>query len=140
MSGATALLRKYLPNANVGANYAPLTYSPESYIRAAYMYPVNKAVTMFRKGAMTLPWGEDYSWQSPIGTQQMSLILLDLFRAGTRGATTPQTSQTMFYTMAHAPGNTATSWRRNFYGASLRLAVLLAVCASLAPQCTRVLN
>ena len=39
---------------------------------------------MFRKGAMTLPWGEDYSWQSPIGTQQMSLILLDLFRAGTR--------------------------------------------------------
>jgi len=39
MSGATALLRKYLPNANIGANYAPLTYSSYGFIRAAYMYP-----------------------------------------------------------------------------------------------------
>lgn len=31
---------------------------------------------------MTLPWSEDYTWQSPIGTQQMTTILHDLNRAG----------------------------------------------------------
>ena len=45
----------------------------------------------------------------------MTTALLDLFRAGIRGQTTKQQSQVMIYTLAHAPGNTATSWRRNFY-------------------------
>jgi hypothetical protein len=77
-------------------------------------------VTAFRRGALTLPWGEDYTWQSPIGSQQMTTLLLDMFRAGRRHATTPETSRTMFYTMAHAPGNTPTSWRRNLYGCFTR--------------------
>ena len=51
---------------------------------------------------MTLPWGEDYTWQSPIGTQQMTTILHDMFRAGIRHATTPQTSRMMFYGALHA--------------------------------------
>ena len=67
--------------------------------------PVNKAITIFRKGAMTLPWGEDYTWQSPIGTQQMTTILHDMFRAGIRHATTPQTSRMMFYGALHASLN-----------------------------------
>ena len=115
MAGATALIRKYLRNANIGANYSPMTYGTGGYIQNIFFYPVNKAVTMFRQGAMTMPWGEDYTWQSPIGTQQMTTVLLDLFRAGVRKGTTKTTSQIMFYTLAHAPGNTATSWRRNFY-------------------------
>jgi hypothetical protein len=41
-------------------------------------------VTIYRKQAMTLPWSEDYTWQSPIGTQQMTTILHDMFRAGLR--------------------------------------------------------
>ena len=53
--------------------------------------------------------------KSPLGTQQMTTVLHDLFRAGIRNAKTPQTSQMMFYTMAHAPGTTATMWRRNYY-------------------------
>jgi hypothetical protein len=56
MAAATALLRKYLPNANIGANYSPMTYGTGGYIQNIFMYPVNKAVTMFRSGAMTLPW------------------------------------------------------------------------------------
>ena len=56
MAAATALLRKYLPNANIGANYSPMTYGTGGYIQNVFMYPVNKAVTMFRSGAMTLPW------------------------------------------------------------------------------------
>jgi hypothetical protein len=92
-----------------------MTYGTEGYIQNVFFYPVNKAVTMFRSGAMTLPWGEDYAWQSPLGTQQMTTALLDLFRAGVRGKTTKATTQIMMYALAHAPGNTAASWRRNFY-------------------------
>ena len=116
LATATALLTKYLKNANIGANFSPLTYDPSAYTTAAYLYTVNKGVRAFRSGALTLPWGEDYSWQTPIGSQQMTTLLLDFFRAGKRHGTTKTTTQTMFYTMAHAPGNTPTSWRRNFYG------------------------
>ena len=42
MSGATSLLRKYLKNANVGANYSPLTYSHEGYVKNIYMYPARQ--------------------------------------------------------------------------------------------------
>ena len=45
----------------------------------------------------------------------MTTALLDLFRAGIRGQTSKQRDQMMIYVLAHAPGNTATSWRRNFY-------------------------
>jgi hypothetical protein len=66
---------------------------------------------------MTLPWTEDYTWQSPIGTQQMTTILHDLNRAGLRGVDkTPATSRMMAYIMAHAPGTTAKMWRRSMYG------------------------
>ena len=59
----------------------------------------------------------DYTWQSPIGTQQMTTILHDMFRAGLRGVDkTPQTSAVMSYIMAHAPGTTAKMWRRAMYG------------------------
>jgi hypothetical protein len=99
MSAATAVLRKYLPKANIGANYSPMTYGTGGYIQNVFMYPVNKAVTMFRQGAMTLPWAEDYAFQSPLGTQQMTTALLDLFRAGIRGQTSQQRNQMMIYVL-----------------------------------------
>ena len=58
-------------------------------------YPTNKAITIFRKGALTLPWGEDYTWQSPMDSQQMTNILQDMFRAGLRKATSPDTKRMM---------------------------------------------
>ena len=94
LATATALLKKYLKNANIGANFSPLTYDPSAYTTAAYLYTVNKGVRAFRSGALTLPWGEDYSWQTPIGSQQMTTLLLDFFRAGKRHGTTKTTITT----------------------------------------------
>ena len=54
---ATALLKKYLKNANIGANFSPLTYDPSAYTTAAYLYTVNKGVRAFRRpcrGARTI--------------------------------------------------------------------------------------
>ena len=56
---ATKAITKALKNAGVGANYSPLAYAAGGYTEFQYWYPVNKAVTIFRKGAMTLPWSED---------------------------------------------------------------------------------
>jgi len=33
-------------------------YGAGGYIQNVFFYPVNKGVTMFRQGAMTLPWAE----------------------------------------------------------------------------------
>jgi len=101
----TDVIRRYLPNAGIGANYSPHG--------VRYVGEVHKWVTMFREGGMTMPWSEDYIWQLPMGTQQMNFILLDLFRAGIRGQ---PDAKILFYVMPHYPGNTPRSWRRQFYG------------------------
>ena len=51
---ATKTITKALKNAGVGANYSPLAYAAGGYTEFQYWYPVNKAVTIFREGAMTL--------------------------------------------------------------------------------------
>ncbi len=101
----TAKIKTALPHADAGANYSPYP----NYLGEAHKY-----ITMFRRGAMTMPWGEDYAWQVPVGTQQTSFLQMDLFRAGNRYR--PQ--QTIhFYVIPHWPGNTVNSWRRLWYGA-----------------------
>ena len=30
---------------------------------------------------MTLPWSEDWAWQSPLGSQQMTTLLIDVMRS-----------------------------------------------------------
>ena len=70
-------------------------------------------VDMFRSGAMTMPWSEDYIWPIPVGTQQMNFLNLDLFRAAI--ADRPE-AKIHFYVMAHSPGTTPNAWRRQFYG------------------------
>ncbi len=103
----TDLIRQYLPNAGIGANYSP-------HHGHFYLGEAHKWVSVFRQNAMTMPWSEDYAWLVPLGTQQMSLINLDLFRAGLRHQ---PDAKIHYYVMPHWPGNTPRMWRRLFYGA-----------------------
>jgi len=102
----TNVLARYLPNAGIGANYSP--HHAHHYLGEVHMW-----VTMFREGAMTMPWSEDYIWQVPVCSPQVNFINLDLFRAGLKGK--PE-AKIHYYVMAHTPGNTASDWRRQFYG------------------------
>jgi len=97
---------------------------------------------VFREQGLTLPWGEDWIWQTPVGTQQMMTLSIDAMRSGIYWAgapaavTTTQKSSTwdeqnssytrlippakhvemIFYVMKHYPGNTNNSWTRQFFG------------------------
>jgi hypothetical protein len=102
----TDVLRRHLPNAGIGANFSP-------HHHYAYLGQTHQWVTLFRRDGMTMPWGEDYIWQIPLGSQQMNFINLDLFRAGLRGK---PAARIHYYVMPHTPGNTPASWRRQFYG------------------------
>jgi hypothetical protein len=101
----TDVLRQALPNAGIGANFSP-------HHGHLYLGGVAQWVSMFREGGMTMPWGEDYAWQPPIGSQQMNAIALDLFRSGVRDQ---PGAKIQYYVMAHMPGNTPAAWRRQFY-------------------------
>ena len=109
MKPKTDILRSYLPNAGIGANF-----SPHAGPTHAYLGEVNKWVTTFRSEALTMPWSEDYIWGIPVGTPQMNGINLDLFRAGIRGK---PGFNIMYYVMPHVPSNTPNMWRRMFYSA-----------------------
>lgn len=102
----TQIIKQHLPNADAGANFSP--HAGPVYLGETFQW-----ITLFRKGGMTMPWGEDYIWQIPVGTQQMNFLLLDVYRAGIRYQ--PQ-SVIHWYVMPHWPGNTTNSWRRQFFG------------------------
>jgi hypothetical protein len=103
----TDVLATGLPNAGIGANFSPHHGHP-------YLGSTAQFVELFRAGGLTMPWGEDYIWQVPVGTQQMNHLQLDMFRSGIR----PHAKAKMhFYVMPHWPGNTPNSWRRLFFGA-----------------------
>jgi len=103
------VLRRCLPNAGIGANF-----SPHGGAAHAYLGEVSQWVSCFREQCLTLPWSEDYAWQIPVGTPQMSEISLDLFRAGLRAR---PGAPILFYVMPHSPGNTPRMWRRMFHAA-----------------------
>ena len=105
----TDILRRHLPNAGIGANYSP--HYPANH---RYLGEVHKWMTIFREDGMTLPWGEDYIFQMPVGTAQMNNINLDMFRAGIRGK---PAAKIHYYCMPHWPGNTPETWRRLFFDA-----------------------
>lgn len=102
----TDILRRHLPNAGVGANFSP-------HHKHVYLGETHHWISLFREDGMTMPWGEDYIWQVPVGTQQMNSIMVDMFRAGIRGK--PE-RKIHYYVMPHWPGNTPASWRRQLYG------------------------
>jgi hypothetical protein len=70
-------------------------------------------ISTFREDGMTMPWGEDYIWQVPVGTQQMNFLMVDMFRCGIKGK---PGAKIHYYVMPHTPGNTTANWRRQFYG------------------------
>jgi Beta-galactosidase trimerisation domain len=101
----TDKIKRALPGADTGANFL----SAPAYLGAAH-----KHITTFRRGGLTMPWGEDYTWLFLPGTPQVSFLQMDLFRAGIRYD--PRRA-IHFYVMPHWPGNTVKSWRRMWYGA-----------------------
>jgi len=102
----TDILKKYLPNAGIGANFSP-------HHHHMYLGDTHHWISVFREDGMTMPWGEDYIFQVPVGSQQMNFIMVDMFRAAIRNK---PGAKIHYYVMAHAPNNTPKSWRRQFYG------------------------
>ena len=105
----TDILRQHLPKAGIGANFSP--HYPANH---RYLGEVHKWMTIFREDGMTMPWGEDYIFQMPVGTAQMNNINLDMFRAGIRGK---PGAKIHYYCMPHWPGNTPETWQRLFFNA-----------------------
>ena len=56
----TDILKRYLPNAAIGANFSP-------HHKTLYMGDTSQWISLFREDGMTMPWGEDYIWQVPVG-------------------------------------------------------------------------
>ena len=70
LKGQTDVLRKHLPNAGIGANFSP-------HHKTLYLGDTSQWISTFREDGLTMPWGEDYIWQVPVGTQQMNFLSRD---------------------------------------------------------------
>ena len=55
-----------------------------SYLGLTYTY-----IRSYRESAMTMPWAEDWVFGPPVGTQQMTALLIDAFRSGVRDHSRP---------------------------------------------------
>ena len=98
IKNATQLAQQLLPAARMGANLPCMCESDEwggyvlkdgqvhtnSYMGLTYTY-----VRSFREGALTLPWAEDWVFGPPVGTQQMTALLMDVFRSAVRDHARP---------------------------------------------------
>ncbi len=87
-----------------GINYAP---------HANYMVDDLHWVRPFKTGALTLPWSEDYVWQIPEFSPQVTGYLVSGLRAGARYHDLP----ILMYVMPHSPGNVPRDFRLSFYAA-----------------------
>lgn len=115
---ATRLLERELPGVRTGMNYAP---------HPNYVVDATHFVRPFRERALTLPWSEDYVWQVPELSVQVTGYLVSGLRAGARAHDLP----ILMYVMPHSPGNTPRSFRLSFYSAVAHGARLLHLfCAS----------
>lgn len=102
----TQAVKDAYPQAAIGANFSP-------HRSPFYLGNTVQWLDLFQQDIFNAPWTEDYAWQVPLGSQQMSFITLDMSRAATRNQSSPRIIR---YVMAHSPGNTPRSWRRQFYG------------------------
>lgn len=101
----TEILEANLPKGiGVGANYSPHPY---------YWPKEGQWIRAFKRRAMTLPWGEDYTWQIPEASQQINGYLLTAFRSAAKHHDLP----IHWYVMPHAPGNTADNFKRSYWTA-----------------------
>ncbi len=85
-----------------GANYSP---------HANFMVTEMQWVRPFKMRAMNMPWSEDYVWQIPEFSVQVSGYLTSGFRCGAKYHNMP----IMMYVMPHSPGNTPRSFRLSYY-------------------------
>ena len=79
------IIQRWLPNALIGANYAPTKFfvseaDGQSYCNS-YLGETYQWIRTFKEGGSTLPWAEDWQWQTPLGTQQMEALPLTVQRA-----------------------------------------------------------
>lgn len=101
-------------------------------------------IELFRKGGMTMPWSEDWAWQTPMASQQVTGLMVDALRAGVTtyssfdealpygDGTVPLTpvakpfevpelvpyggsAPMLMYVMAHSPGNNPIMWKRQLF-------------------------
>ena len=87
-----------------GANYAP---------HANYLINEMDYVRPFKIKAMSMPWSEDYVWQIPEFSVQVTGYLTSGLRAGAKYHNMP----IHMYVMPHSPGNTPRDFRLSFYTA-----------------------
>lgn len=87
-----------------GINYAP---------HANYLVDDLHWVRPFKSGALTLPWSEDYVWQIPEFSPQVTGYLVSGMRAGAKY----HDLSMLMYVMPHSPGNVPRDFRLSFYAA-----------------------
>lgn len=102
----TTILERYFPHAGIGANFSP--HSGHHYLGSTHQW-----ISLFREGAMTMPWSEDYIFMSAVGSPQNNMLSVDMLRAGIRGKPGAKID---YYVMPHAPNNTPDAWRRQLFG------------------------
>jgi hypothetical protein len=88
-------MKAWLKNARFGANFSPTGYYTDPFDNKQkcqnYIGWTFQWVRVFREGGLTLPWGEDWIWQTSVGTQQMMGLSQDAMRSGMVWAGEPTT-------------------------------------------------
>jgi len=99
----TARIRKHLgDDILIGANFSP----------HPYFWPHQRQwIDVFKSGAASISWSEDYHWQVAIASPQLIGWLLDAMRCGAKY----HDSLIHFYVMPHSPGNTDLNFRLGTY-------------------------
>jgi hypothetical protein len=85
-----------------GANYSP---------HANFLVSELDYIRTFKIRAMSMPWAEDYVWQIPEFSVQVTGYLTSGLRAGAKYDDLP----IHMYIMPHSPGNTPRDFRLSFY-------------------------
>lgn len=87
-----------------GVNYSP---------HGNYLVTEHNYIRAFKLRGLSMPWSEDYTWQVPEFSQQITGYLTTAFRAGAKYHDSP----IHMYVMPHSPGTTPRNFRLSFYTA-----------------------
>jgi hypothetical protein len=105
MKERTAIVQRVLgPDVATGANYSPHPH---------YWPKVGPWVRVFRRGGLTMPWTEDWSFQVPTLSPQIIAYVMDVCRCAAKYRGGP----IQCYTMPHFPGQTARDLTLSFSSA-----------------------
>lgn len=104
-----AAATKYLADRTKGQTLAGINYGPASH----NMVDELNFVRAFKQQGVNLAWSEDYVWQMPEFSVQVTGYRVSGFRAGAKYHRTP----ILMYIMPHRPGNTPRDVRLSYYTA-----------------------